>query len=199
MEGCLPSLGKELPHHDNGNGNMKEEGMSETSACQETENCAETERGDQGDAVLNGLKAKDEDESDRKASGGPKGDERDIQTVETSGSDTNSARGRNSIQPMDIVDSSKSNENAKEIEQSGNLEEEKVENVHSEEKHRRKRKRTVMNDKQITMIESALLDEPEMQRNPALIQFWADELVRYVCQINLKLHSLIANNIFLFK
>ncbi|XP_022998152.1 nodulin homeobox [Cucurbita maxima] len=183
VEGCLPSLGKELPHHDNENGNMKEEGMSETSACQETENCAETERGDQGDAVLNGLKTKDEDESDRKASGGPKGDERDIQTVETSGSDTNSARGRNSIQPMDIVDSSKSNENAKEIEQSGNLEEEKVENVHSEEKHRRKRKRTVMNDKQITIIESALLDEPEMQRNPALIQFWADELVRYGSEV----------------
>lgn len=165
--------------------------MSETSAFQETENCVETERGDQGDPVFKELKSKneDEDEPERKASGGPKGDERDIQNVETSGSDTNSARGRNSIQQIDIVDSSKSNENAKETEQGGSLEEEKVENVHSEEKHRRKRKRTVMNEKQVTVIERALLDEPEMQRNPTSIQFWADELIRYVCQTNQKVYA----------
>lgn len=173
---------KEPPHLDNGNGNLKEEGMSETSAFQETENCAETERGGQDDAMLKEHKSKDENESERKASGVPKGDERDLQNVETSGSDTNSARGRNNIQHMDIVESSKSNENAKETELGGSLEEEKVENVHSEEKHRRKRKRTVMNEKQIAVIERALLDEPEMQRNQASIQFWADELIRYVCQ-----------------
>ncbi|CAK9327047.1 unnamed protein product [Citrullus colocynthis] len=182
-EGCLSPLVKELTRLDNGNGNLKEEGMSETSAFQETENCVETEQGDHGDAVLKDLKSKDEDESERNASGGPKGDEGDMQNVETSGSDTNSTRGRNGIQQIDIVDSSKSNENAKETEQAGSLEEEKVENVHSEEKHRRKRKRTVMNEKQISVIERALLDEPEMQRNPASIQFWADELIRYGSEV----------------
>uniref|UniRef100_A0A9I9DLF0 Nodulin homeobox n=1 Tax=Cucumis melo TaxID=3656 RepID=A0A9I9DLF0_CUCME len=179
VEGGVSPLVKELSHLDNGNGNLKEEGMSETSAFQEIENCVETERGGQGDTVLKEPKSKDEDESERNASGIPKGDERDIQNVETSGSDTNSTRGRNDIKQTDIVDSSKSNENAKETEQAGSLEEEKIENVHSEEKIRRKRKRTVMNEKQISVIERALLDEPEMQRNPASIQFWADELIRY--------------------
>ena len=77
---------------------------------------------------------------------------------------TKSSRGRNDIKQTDIVDSSKSNENAKETKQAESLEEEKVENVHSEEKIRRKQKRTVMNEKQISVIERALFDEPEMQQ-----------------------------------
>uniref|UniRef100_A0A9I9E228 Uncharacterized protein n=1 Tax=Cucumis melo TaxID=3656 RepID=A0A9I9E228_CUCME len=74
---------------------------------------------------------------------------------------TNSSKGRNGIKLTDIVNSSKSNENAKETKQAGSLEEENVENVHSEEKIRRKQKRTVMNEKQISIIERALFDEPE--------------------------------------
>ncbi|XP_022156265.1 nodulin homeobox isoform X2 [Momordica charantia] len=184
-EGCLSPLVRELPHPDNGKGNLKE-GMSETSAFQETEICLDSERCDQGDdAVLKQeqVLVKDEDESGRKESGGSKEDERDIQNIETSGSDTNSARGRNSMQQIDVVDFSKPNEHAKETEQGGSLEEEKVENVHSKEKHRRKRKRTVMNEKQVTVIEKALLDEPEMQRFSASIQFWADQLISYGSEV----------------
>uniref|UniRef100_A0A9I9E3N1 Uncharacterized protein n=1 Tax=Cucumis melo TaxID=3656 RepID=A0A9I9E3N1_CUCME len=70
-------------------------------------------------------------------------------------------RGRNDIKQTDIVDSSKSNENAKETKQAGSLEEEKVKNVHSEEKIIRKQKRTVMNEKQISVIQRALFDELE--------------------------------------
>uniref|UniRef100_A0A9I9E6G3 Uncharacterized protein n=1 Tax=Cucumis melo TaxID=3656 RepID=A0A9I9E6G3_CUCME len=57
-----------------------------------------------------------------------------------------------------------SNENAKETEQAGSLEEEKVGNVHSKEKIRRKQKHIVMKEKKILVIERALLDEPEMQK-----------------------------------
>ncbi|KAJ4808796.1 Pentatricopeptide repeat-containing protein [Rhynchospora pubera] len=41
---------------------------------------------------------------------------------------------------------------------------------------RKKRKRNIMNDVQIELIERALLDEPEMQRNAAALQAWADTL-----------------------
>ncbi|KAJ3709256.1 hypothetical protein LUZ61_012961 [Rhynchospora tenuis] len=41
---------------------------------------------------------------------------------------------------------------------------------------RKKRKRNIMNDVQIKLIERALLDEPEMQRNAAALQAWADTL-----------------------
>ncbi|KAJ0975652.1 hypothetical protein J5N97_017617 [Dioscorea zingiberensis] len=53
---------------------------------------------------------------------------------------------------------------------------EKLENTHGEEKQPKKRKRNIMNDTQIMLIEKALLDEPEMQRNAALLQTWADKL-----------------------
>ncbi|KAI0511770.1 hypothetical protein KFK09_012402 [Dendrobium nobile] len=55
-------------------------------------------------------------------------------------------------------------------------EEEKAEGVHSEEKQPRKRKRNIMNERQISLIENALLGEPEMQRNAAMLQSWAEKL-----------------------
>ncbi|KAE8726873.1 Detected protein of confused Function [Hibiscus syriacus] len=60
---------------------------------------------------------------------------------------------------------------------------EKVEPVQTEEKNRRKRKRTIMNDEQVAIIERALLDEPEMQRNTALIQSWADKLSHHGSEV----------------
>ncbi|KAL0919294.1 hypothetical protein M5K25_011380 [Dendrobium thyrsiflorum] len=55
-------------------------------------------------------------------------------------------------------------------------EEEKAEGVHSEEKQPRKRKRNIMNERQISLIENALIGEPEMQRNAAMLQSWAEKL-----------------------
>ncbi|CAL9114770.1 unnamed protein product [Musa textilis] len=55
-------------------------------------------------------------------------------------------------------------------------EDEKAENGLSEEKQPRKRKRNIMNETQILLIEKALLDEPEMQRNATSLQSWADKL-----------------------
>lgn len=71
----------------------------------------------------------------------------------------------------------KSAEHAKE---SGLQEDEKAESAQGEEKQPRKRKRNIMNERQIFLIEKALLEEPEMQRNAASLQSWADKLS---CQV----------------
>ncbi|KAI3449564.1 hypothetical protein Pfo_006229 [Paulownia fortunei] len=95
--------------------------------------------------------------------------ERDARTVETSGSDSSPTRGKNTIERMDVDH----------IKGSGfeeTLEDEKVDAIHSDEKQQRKRKRTIMNDKQIALIESALLDEPDMHRNSTSLRSWADKL-----------------------
>ncbi|CAH1417616.1 unnamed protein product [Lactuca virosa] len=55
-----------------------------------------------------------------------------------------------------------------------------VEEVPEEETFRslqlKKRKRNIMNDVQISMIENALRDDPNMQRRAASVQLWADKL-----------------------
>ncbi|XP_073304223.1 nodulin homeobox-like [Primulina huaijiensis] len=55
-------------------------------------------------------------------------------------------------------------------------EDQKVEALHSDEKQQRKRKRTLMNDRQISLIEFAIVDEPDMHRNSALLHLWAEKL-----------------------
>ncbi|KVI12443.1 hypothetical protein Ccrd_009123 [Cynara cardunculus var. scolymus] len=62
-------------------------------------------------------------------------------------------------------------------------EDERIENVQSEEKQLRKRKRNIMNYMQITMIEQALQNEPDMQRKAASIQLWADKLSLHVSKL----------------
>ncbi|KAL7598262.1 hypothetical protein Lser_V15G27337 [Lactuca serriola] len=47
----------------------------------------------------------------------------------------------------------------------------------------KKRKRNIMNDVQISMIENALCDEPNMQRRTASVQLWADKLSRHGSEI----------------
>ncbi|XVF77038.1 hypothetical protein PTKIN_Ptkin14bG0007800 [Pterospermum kingtungense] len=56
------------------------------------------------------------------------------------------------------------------------LENENFETVQTEDKQRRKRQRTIMNDEQVIIMERALLDEREMQRNSASVQLGADKL-----------------------
>ncbi|CAN6466055.1 unnamed protein product [Victoria cruziana] len=53
---------------------------------------------------------------------------------------------------------------------------EKGEAVESEEKQPRKRKRNIMNDKQINLIEKALIEEPDLQRNAVSLQSWTEKL-----------------------
>ncbi|MCD9559493.1 hypothetical protein HAX54_017454 [Datura stramonium] len=97
---------------------------------------------------------------------------KDIETqhVETSGSDSSSTRSRHPTDQVGKVEQINCN-GPGEV-----REDEMVEAAQHEEKQQRKRKRTIMNEKQISLIEKALMDEPDMQRNKALLEYWAEEL-----------------------
>ncbi|KAL4610401.1 hypothetical protein ACB092_08G047600 [Castanea dentata] len=168
-----PLLRKDHPISNKRRGTLKEE-MSENSAFQEVEQIyVKSDHIDQGDDVNRG---ENRGLSGRGASGGLGGINTDVQNVETSGSDTSSSRGKNAVHQMENGEFSKSNKHMKESGFGGNPEDEKVTMDQCEEKQRKKRKRTIMNDNQVMLIERALLDEPDMQRNATSIQSWADKL-----------------------
>jgi hypothetical protein len=114
--------------------------------------------------------------SGKTASGGARDIDKDAHKIETSCSDASSAKGKNVVVHVDNGELSKSNERLKRVGVEENPEDEKIELA-----QRKKRKRTIMNAEQVTMIEKALLDEPDMQRNAALLQSWADKLSSDVC------------------
>ncbi|XP_041991997.1 nodulin homeobox-like isoform X1 [Salvia splendens] len=95
--------------------------------------------------------------------------EKDGPAFDSSGSDSSPTRGKTHIDRMDVdhIKGSSFDETA---------EEEKTDPLHSEEKQQRKRKRTIMNDKQIALIESALIDDPDMHCNATALRLWADKL-----------------------
>lgn len=107
--------------------------------------------------------------------------EKDIPNIDTSGSDSSSMKGKNQVDQMENGDSVKLSKRGRGSRSAGVQDDDKVETIQAEEKQRRKRKRTIMNDEQIAMIEEALVDEPEMQRNALMIQSWADKLSSHVC------------------
>ncbi|XVF33860.1 hypothetical protein REPUB_Repub18cG0008300 [Reevesia pubescens] len=174
LGGCSsPLLRREPPNLNNRNGNLKEE-MSENSAFQEEEQFyIRSNHMDQADDTTRQDMMDDKDKSVMLS--GLKEIDRDVQNVETSGSDTSSTKGKNTIDKL--------LERRRESSHAGVREDEKVETVQTEEKQRRKRKRTIMNDEQVTIIERALLDEPEMQRNAASIQSWADKLSHHGSEV----------------
>lgn len=139
--------------------------MSENSALHELDqlNVAKNHENDADDIMGQNIR-KDEGNTDG-------------QNVETSGSDSSSIRAKNSIHQLDNSDFPKLIDQNKDRGIEGDQEDEKVEIV---EKHRRKRKRNIMNEKQIAVIERALLDEPELQRNAVSLQCWADKLTIHV-------------------
>ncbi|KAL9347808.1 hypothetical protein Peur_059174 [Populus x canadensis] len=165
-----PMVMKEPSHLYNRTDIQKEE-MSENSAIQEEEKPSFKNRNQAEDAI----------KEDKTKPGACVSDvlreiDRDAHTVETSGSDTSSTRGKTYAGQVVNGDLLKSSEHIKRNGCQGVCGGEKVESPHFEEKQPRKRKRTIMNDYQITLMEKALLDEPEMQRNAAALQSWADKL-----------------------
>lgn len=172
-------LRKAAPDVTNRSANLKE-GTSENSTLQEVDQFFGRNM-DQADDVMRQDRRKDKNKLGRALRDG----EKDVQNVETSGSDSSSTRGKNSTDQIDNSEFPKSNEHIKASGSGGVQEDEKVEIIPSEEKQRRKRKRTIMNDTQMTLIEKALVDEPDMQRNAALIQSWADKLSFHVSEMNL--------------
>ncbi|GAB4841208.1 hypothetical protein Ancab_021953 [Ancistrocladus abbreviatus] len=177
VRGCSSIL------HGNGDQNFKsrngsfKEGVSENSAYQEVGNsCIQGCLIDEADAVTTRHRWTDKGTSTLGMSGGFRENERDMQNAETSGSDSSSNRVKNSLDHVNNGETPNSNELGRKGEFGGALEDEKVEGVHCGEKQPRKRKRTIMNDEQVAMVERALLVEPDMQKNAALLQSWAERL-----------------------
>lgn len=56
---------------------------------------------------------------------------------------------------------------------------------HGDESHPKKRKRNIMNDKQVKAMETALQEEPEMQRCPMAIQHWTNHLNQIVSSLSI--------------
>ncbi|KAF7823558.1 nodulin homeobox isoform X1 [Senna tora] len=162
---------KEPADHTKKSVNLKE-GMSENSAFIDT-NHSDTRAEDinQVDDQNPQDQVEDKAMSGKTASEGARDADKDGQIVDTSGSDTSSAKGKNVIDHMDNVELSKSAEHVKMVGVGENPEDEKVET-----KQRRKRKRTIMNDDQVAIIERVIVDEPEMQRNAPLLLLWAEKL-----------------------
>lgn len=97
--------------------------------------------------------------------------EKENQEREGKTPESNSIKGE-----VDLISDSGEPSKAAFAKELGYQDDEKVDGIQGEEKQPRKRKRNIMSDRQINLIEKALLDEPEMQRNSALLQSWADTL-----------------------
>ena len=165
------------PSHPYNRTDIQKEEMSENSAIQEEK-----------PNFKNMNQVEDAIKEDKAKSGACVSDvlreiDRDAHIVETSGSDTSSTRGKTYAGQVVNGDMLKSSEHIKRSGCQGVCGGEKVESPHFEEKQPRKRKRTIMNDYQITLMEKALLDEPEMQRNAAALQSWADKLSLHVSKM----------------
>ncbi|KAF7805508.1 nodulin homeobox isoform X2 [Senna tora] len=157
--GCSSPLLANEPTDLNKKSDNLKEGMSDNSAFPDVDQVnVGAEDINKADDLNRQDHVEDRGTSGKSASGGARDMDKDTQNVETSGSDTSSAKG-------------KSSETTKKVGVGDNAEDEKVDTV-----QRRKRKRNIMNDKQVALIERALLDEPEMQRNAASLQLWADKL-----------------------
>ncbi|ONM27323.1 Nodulin homeobox [Zea mays] len=80
---------------------------------------------------------------------------------------------------MDLDPASSSVDNFKtpELTKENGLEEDgKGESSMYDERQPKRRKRTLMNNEQIDELEKALVDEPEMHKNPVLLQSWSEKL-----------------------
>lgn len=93
----------------------------------------------------------------------------ETQNVETSGSDSSSTRSRHPTDQVGKVGQINCNG-------PGEVREDETVEAQHEEKQQRKRKRTIMNDTQISLVEKALMGEPDMQRNKTLLEKWAVKL-----------------------
>ncbi|KAJ0265015.1 Nodulin homeobox [Hirschfeldia incana] len=102
----------------------------------------------------------------------------DANNLETSGSETSSNRGKGLGDQVEDGDLARTfTKRLKVSGSSGELrEDERDEASLLLEKQRTKRKRSIMSDDQMALMEKALVDEPDMQRNSAWIRTWADRL-----------------------
>lgn len=164
--------------------------MFKDSAFQEMDQfCIKSGHVEHGDDMMMQDSREGKGISSTRASEGLREIDGDAQNIETSGSDMSSTRGKNAIDQMDNGEFLKSSEYVKESGSGGDTEDKQVETIQCEEKQQRKRKRTLMNDRQMNMIERALLDEPDMQRNAASVQSWAHKISLHVRHLQLIIYK----------
>ncbi|KAL1827401.1 nodulin homeobox [Daucus carota subsp. sativus] len=151
------------PDHNNGISDLKE-GVCKDSALQEVDQSYVGKGSDQADDESREYRSRDKDKPGRIAACGLR--EKIAQNVETSGSDSSDTRGKNFIDQIDDVQ-----------------DDEKAGNIKFAEQQRRKRKRTIMNDRQTGMMEEVLKDKPDMQRHRDELQLWADRLSEHGSEV----------------
>lgn len=177
LEGCSSLLPRNEPPNLNvRNRNLKEElfevdGFQEVDQFHGKSGCA-----DDGDDTMMQDREEGKAISGTRASEDLKEIDRGIQNVQTSGSDLCSTKGKRTVDQMDNISLPPKSERIQESRLGEDMEVKEVGAIQCEEKQKKKRKRTLMNDKQTTMIERALVDEPHMQRNATLLQSWASKL-----------------------
>uniref|UniRef100_A0A804MVW9 Nodulin homeobox homeobox-like domain-containing protein n=2 Tax=Zea mays TaxID=4577 RepID=A0A804MVW9_MAIZE len=88
-----------------------------------------------------------------------------------------STRYQHNRMDLDPASSSVDNFKTPELTKENGLEEDgKGESSMYDERQPKRRKRTLMNNEQIDELEKALVDEPEMHKNPVLLQSWSEKL-----------------------
>ncbi|KAL8143114.1 LOW QUALITY PROTEIN: hypothetical protein V2J09_016146 [Rumex salicifolius] len=102
--------------------------------------------------------------------------EKDNHNLETSGSDSSSTRGKISFELAHNGKNPRFCAPPGESIVGVAYEEDKAETIHRDENQPRKRKRTIMNEIQISMIEKALREEPDLQKNAVSLNAWAERL-----------------------
>ncbi|XP_058083049.1 nodulin homeobox isoform X3 [Magnolia sinica] len=160
-------------------GDLKE-GISENSMFQEVDQFRPTSKHmDLPDDLveMDRNRRKEKIQSSRRASGSLREIDKDMRKFERSGSDVSPMKGKNCFdQNLENGEFRNLAEHAKDSGFRDVQENERLEAGHNDERQPRKRKRNIMNEKQTALIERALLDEPEMQRNASSLQSWADKL-----------------------
>ncbi|XP_021721428.1 nodulin homeobox-like isoform X2 [Chenopodium quinoa] len=174
--GCTASLQENVDFdHKTRHSNLRE-GMSENSAFPGVDNsCINGEATAEADGATHDQKTC-EGKSIKALAECIVETEKEIHNEETSGSDSSTTRGQNPNDKVGDGEYTKPNEHFHRSVVGGVQQDERVESVFGGEKQVRKRKRHIMNDKQISLIERGLLDEPDIHKNLASLQSWADRL-----------------------
>ncbi|KNA22502.1 hypothetical protein SOVF_033670 [Spinacia oleracea] len=174
--GCTSSLQGNVDFdHKNKHSNLRE-GMSENSAFPGVDNsCTKVEVTAEADGAMHNQKTC-EGKSVKYSAEILVETEKEFHHEETSGSDSSTTRGKNPTDQVGNGENTKPGEHFHRsivgvVQQDG-----RVESVNHEEKQVRKRKRHIMNDKQISLIERGLQEEPDMHKNAASLQSWSDRL-----------------------
>ncbi|XP_074346081.1 nodulin homeobox-like isoform X1 [Apium graveolens] len=159
INGCSPPLSRKAPPNQNNRTSDLKEEVQNTLALLESDQSNVGMDIDQVDNELREYKKKGKDNSGNVEAFGLKEIGRNARNVESSGSDSSSTREKNSLDQSNDVQ-----------------EDQKTADIKFAENQRRKRKRIIINDKQASIIERALLDKPDMHRNAAALQSMADQL-----------------------